>query len=73
MARSPSEKQIRLADEIAYTLNIDFPQSSTDFTARAYRNFITDHIKDMRMIWNKRRIGRRKKQKGFHIRRINNG
>ena len=64
MARSPSEKQIALVEEITKALDIDFPQSSVDFTARAYRRFITDHIKDMRLIWNEQRIKRRNKQAG---------
>ena len=57
MARSPSEKQIRLAEEIADTLNIDFPQSSKDFTARAYYKFIKNHIKEMQTIWSDNALG----------------
>lgn len=64
MARSPSEKQIALVEEITKALDIDFPQSSVDFTARAYRHFIIYHIKDMMLIWNAQRIKRRYKQRG---------
>lgn len=51
MARSPSEKQIALVEEITNALNIDFPQSSADFTAKTYHKFIINHIKEMKQIW----------------------
>lgn len=50
MARSPSEKQIALVEEIAKALDIDFPQSSADFTAKTYYKFIKNHIEEMREI-----------------------
>ena len=48
--KSPSEKQIKFADEIAKTLNIDFPKGSSDFNAYNYWNFINNHIKEYREI-----------------------
>ena len=42
--KAPSEKQIKLADLIADSLKIDFPQSSKDFTAFGYWNFINKNI-----------------------------
>ena len=41
---SPSEEQIRLVDMIVETLNIDFPQSSENFTAKIYEEFINSYI-----------------------------
>lgn len=49
--KSPTEKQIRLADAIADALGIDFPQSSRDFTRHVYWQFINDHIEDAKMHW----------------------
>ena len=46
MMKAPSKKQMELVDEIADCLNIDFPNSSTDFTAQSYYNFIKNHIND---------------------------
>ena len=43
-SKSPSEKQIRLAEDIAYTLEIDFPLSSKDFTSQTYWKFINENI-----------------------------
>lgn len=40
---APTEKQIRLAEEMAKTLKINFPASSKDFTKRVYRDFIEEH------------------------------
>ena len=40
---SPTEKQIRLVEEIAETLKIIFPASSKDFTKRVYHEFIAEH------------------------------
>lgn len=42
--KTPSDKQIKFADRIAATLEIDFPKSSDDFTAATYYNFIKNHI-----------------------------
>ena len=42
--KSPTDKQIVYADAIARTLNIDFPQSSRDFTRSRYRAFISAHV-----------------------------
>lgn len=49
--KSPSDKQIELADAIANTLNIDFPLSSKDFTAKIYWEFINDNIDKVKRIW----------------------
>ena len=46
---SPTEKQIRFVDDIARTLNIDFPTSSKEFTKRTYRNFIKAYYEDFQM------------------------
>ena len=51
-SKSPSKRQIELADAIANTLNIDFPLSSQDFTAAVYWKFINDNIKKARNYWN---------------------
>lgn len=48
MAKSPSEKQITFANEIAAVLGLDFPQSSKDFTAHRYWAFIHDNIDEYR-------------------------
>lgn len=48
--KSPSEKQIKFADEIAKTLNIDFPRGSFDFNTYSYWNFINNHIKEYKEI-----------------------
>ena len=39
--KSPTEKQIAYVDDIAKALNIDFPQSSKEFTRAKYSAFIT--------------------------------
>lgn len=57
MARSPSEKQIALVEEIAKALDIDFPQSSADFTAKTYYKFIKNHIEEMQEIWAGNELG----------------
>lgn len=44
--KSPSQKQIKFANEIASTLNLDSPRESLDFTAQAYWIFISEHIKE---------------------------
>lgn len=46
MIRSPSEKQIELADKIAGILNIDFPKGSYEFTAYSYWKFINSHMQE---------------------------
>lgn len=40
----PSDKQIRIADLIAEILEIDFPQSSEEFTEEIYADFISNHL-----------------------------
>lgn len=40
---SPTEKQIKFAEDIATALGIDFPQSSKEFTKRIYGAFIKTH------------------------------
>lgn len=42
--KSPSEKQIALADNIAKTLGLEFPRGDYDFTAQAYWRFIKDNF-----------------------------
>ena len=44
MMKTPSDKQIYFVKQIADALNIDFPQSSKDFTAYTYWKFIQDNI-----------------------------
>lgn len=51
MDKIPSEKQIELADHIAKVLNIDFPQSSVEFTAQTYWEFIKNNIKEAKSYW----------------------
>lgn len=40
----PTDKQIKFADEIAYVLDIDFPNGSPDFNKYAYWKFISDNF-----------------------------
>lgn len=47
----PSEAQIELADKIAETLGIDFPQCSEEFTAEIYWQFINGHISEAKAVW----------------------
>ncbi len=44
MPKIPSQAQIDFADDIAYVLHIDFPQSSADFTSMTYYHFIKDNV-----------------------------
>ena len=44
MLNIPSDKQIRIADLIAEILEIDFPQSSEEFTEEIYADFISSHL-----------------------------
>lgn len=44
--RTPSKAQADFADEIAFALKLDFPQSARDFTVQSYYYFISNHIKD---------------------------
>lgn len=44
--KAPSEKQIKLADEIADCLGLDFPRGSYDFTSQIYWKFIQTHIQE---------------------------
>ena len=48
--KSPSQKQIKFANEIASTLNLDSPKESLDFTAQAYWIFISEHIEEYKSI-----------------------
>lgn len=43
---TPTEKQIRFADDIARTLDIDFPWSSKQYNKNEYSKFINTHLKD---------------------------
>ncbi len=49
---SPTEKQIKFAEDIARVLGIEFPMSSKEFNKRTYRNFINAHYKDFKRIVN---------------------
>ena len=40
---APTEKQIRLVEEMTETLKINFPTSSKDFTKMVYHTFIEEH------------------------------
>ncbi len=42
----PSRKQIKLADEIACTLGLDFPRGDFDFTSYAYWKFINENMEN---------------------------
>ena len=42
--KSPSEKQIVLADNIAKTLGLEFPRGDYDFTAQVYWEFIKNNV-----------------------------
>ena len=42
--KTPTNKQIAYADKIAKALNMEFPQSSKDFTRAKYRAFISAHV-----------------------------
>lgn len=50
-SKSPSDKQIELATQIANTLNIEFPMSSKDFTSATYWQFISDNIASAQEYW----------------------
>lgn len=47
---SPTEKQIKLAEDIAKVLRIDFPVSSKEFNKRTYYKFIDAYYKDFKEI-----------------------
>lgn len=47
---SPTEKQIKFAEDIARVLGIDFPTSSKEFDKRTYRKFIETHIGDFKIL-----------------------
>ena len=49
---SPTEKQIKFAEDIAKVLGIDFPTSSKEFNKRTYRNFIEAHCGEFKMVMN---------------------
>ena len=44
--KTPSQKQIDLADKIATTLNLDFPKGDYEFSAYSYWKFINDNINE---------------------------
>lgn len=46
---SPTEKQIEFVEAIARVLEIDFPQSSEEFTKQTYCEFIKRHYDEFRM------------------------
>ena len=51
VSKIPSEEQIKLADEIAQTLHINFPCTSEDFEAWVYESFINKHINEAKKYW----------------------
>lgn len=50
--KRPSDKQIIFADKIAEKLNLSFPRGDYDFTAKAYYDFISDHIQEYKETFN---------------------
>lgn len=44
--QSPTEKQIAFADAIAEALELDFPQSSNDYSKGTYRDFISANVQE---------------------------
>ena len=50
MSKTPTEKQIILAERIAKVLNIDFPTCSREFTRYSYFNFIKTNIDEYKFV-----------------------
>lgn len=50
--KSPSEKQIKLAEKIAYMLDLDFPICSKQYNAQSYYQFINENIEKLKEIDN---------------------
>lgn len=48
----PTAKQVEFADEIAITLNIDFPNSFKDYNSYRYSKFIAEHINEYNEVMN---------------------
>lgn len=48
MSKAPTEKQIAFANLLASLLELDFPQSSKDFTRTKYQTFIQQNIEAYR-------------------------
>ena len=44
--KSPSNKQIELADKMACILDLDFPRGDFEFTAYDYWKFINSHMEE---------------------------
>lgn len=49
---APTDKQIKLVEQITSCLRIDFPQSSKDYTKYYYAKFIGDYLPDLKQ-WQK--------------------
>lgn len=47
---SPTEKQIRLVEAMTDVFEIDFPQSSKEFTKQIYYKFIEEYYEEYRHI-----------------------
>lgn len=47
---SPTKKQIELVEAITDVLEIDFPQSSGEFTKQIYCEFIKEHYDEFRRV-----------------------
>ena len=50
MNNSPTEKQIKFAEEIAYVLGLDFPTCSAEYTKYAYQQFISYYYHQYREV-----------------------
>lgn len=49
---SPTEKQIALVEAMTEILEIDFPQSSKEFTKQTYYEFIKEYYEKYRQVIN---------------------
>ena len=49
---SPTKKQIELVEAITKVLEIDFPQSSKEFTKQTYYEFIKEYYEEYRQVFN---------------------
>ena len=43
---TPTEKQIKFAEDIAHALDIEFPWNSKQYNKKEYSKFINAHLKD---------------------------
>lgn len=47
--KTPTDKQIAYVNSMAAVLELDFPQSSKDFTLETYSNFISEHVDEFNL------------------------